>query len=141
MRVTTGVHSLRPGGPPGTVNKQVGVHNIVPQVRTALLTQGATIGKLDGETAAVTGGTAGLDRLYDTVKREKGSLDVLRASAGTGEPARLGEITEAQFESRIPCGEAGRPDEIATAALFPASGDSGCGNGMELVAGGGTTAI
>jgi len=60
---------------------------------------------------------------------------------GRGEPARLGEITEAQFESLIPCGEAGRPDEIATAALFPASGDSGCGNGMELVAGGGTTAI
>jgi len=50
-----------------------------------------------------------LDRLYDTVKREKGSLDVLRASAGTGEPARLGEITEAQFESLIPCGEAAAP--------------------------------
>ena len=59
------------------------------------------MGKLDGETAAVTGGTAGI----------------------------------------IPRGETGRPDEIATAALFPASDDSGCGNGMELVDGGGTTAI
>ncbi|WP_405767735.1 SDR family NAD(P)-dependent oxidoreductase [Streptomyces sp. NBC_01538] len=36
---------------------------------------------------------------YDTVKREKGSLDVLWASAGGGEPAPLGEITEAQFDT------------------------------------------
>jgi short chain dehydrogenase len=35
-----------------------------------------------------------LDRLYDTVKREKGSIDVLWASAGMGEPAILGKITE-----------------------------------------------
>jgi NAD(P)-dependent dehydrogenase (short-subunit alcohol dehydrogenase family) len=28
-----------------------------------------------------------LDRLFDTVKREKGAIDVLWASAGTGEPA------------------------------------------------------
>ena len=40
-----------------------------------------------------------LDRLYDTVKREKGSLDVLWASAGVGEPAPLGEITEAHFHA------------------------------------------
>ena len=40
-----------------------------------------------------------LDRLYDTVKREKGSLDVLWASAGVGEPAPLGEITEAHFDA------------------------------------------
>jgi NAD(P)-dependent dehydrogenase (short-subunit alcohol dehydrogenase family) len=39
-----------------------------------------------------------LDRLYDTVKREKGSIDVLWASAGMGEPAVLGEITVEQFE-------------------------------------------
>jgi NAD(P)-dependent dehydrogenase (short-subunit alcohol dehydrogenase family) len=39
-----------------------------------------------------------LDRLYDTVKREQGSIDVLWAHAGTGEPAMLGEITEEQFD-------------------------------------------
>ena len=50
---------------------------------------------------AVQGDAADLDdleRLYDTVKRERGSIDVLWASAGMGEPAQLGEITEEQFE-------------------------------------------
>jgi NAD(P)-dependent dehydrogenase (short-subunit alcohol dehydrogenase family) len=178
-----------------------------------------------------------LDRLYDTVKKEKGSIDVLWASAGLGEQGRLGEITEEQFdaafslnargtlftvqkalplfndggsilmtgsnaslgafpgwslyagskavqqawarvwlnelrdrkirvnvltpgqvatakqeelfdeetkaafESLIPRGEMGRPEEIATVALFLASDDSSYVNGLELVADGGTTAI
>jgi NAD(P)-dependent dehydrogenase (short-subunit alcohol dehydrogenase family) len=180
---------------------------------------------------------ADLDRLYDTVRREKGSIDVLWASAGMGEQGKLGEITEAQFdaafslnargtlftvqkalpllndggsilmtgsnashkgfpgwsvyagskavqqawarvwlaelkdrrirvnvltpgqvatakqeelfdeatkrrfESLIPRGEMGRPEEIATIALFLASDDSSYVNGMELVADGGTTVI
>ena len=40
-----------------------------------------------------------LDRLFDTVKREKGKIDVLLASAGTGEAAKLGEITEQHFDA------------------------------------------
>jgi NAD(P)-dependent dehydrogenase (short-subunit alcohol dehydrogenase family) len=174
---------------------------------------------------------ADLDRLYDTVKREKGSIDVLWASAGMGEAAVLGEVTEEQFhrtfglnargtfftvqkalplindngsilmtgsnpgwslyagskavqqawarvwlnelrdrrirvnvltpgqvgtakqeelfdeatraafESFIPRGTMGRPDEIATIALFLASDDSSYVNGLELVADGGTTAL
>jgi NAD(P)-dependent dehydrogenase (short-subunit alcohol dehydrogenase family) len=178
-----------------------------------------------------------LDRLYDTVRQEKGTIDVLWASAGMGEPGRLGEITEEQFdaafglnargtlftvqkalpllndggsifmtgsnaslrgfpgwsvyagskavqqawarvwlaelkdrrirvnvltpgqvatakqeelfdeetkrqfESLIPRGKMGSPDEIATIALFLASDDSSYVNGMELVADGGTTVI
>src|SRR3954452_17482299 len=34
-----------------------------------------------------------LDRLFETVKQESGSVDVLWASAGMGEQGRLGEIT------------------------------------------------
>jgi NAD(P)-dependent dehydrogenase (short-subunit alcohol dehydrogenase family) len=180
---------------------------------------------------------ADLDRLFDTVKQEKGAIDVLWASAGTGEQRRLGEITEEhfdatfglnargtlftvqkalplfndggsivmtgsnasvkgypewsvyaaskavlqayarvwlselkdrrirvnvlmpgqvatpkqeelfdeatkrQFESLIPRGEMGRPEEIATVALFLASDDSRYVNGMELAVDGGTAAI
>src|SRR6202011_2089549 len=176
-----------------------------------------------------------LDRLFDTVKQEKGAMDVLWASAGVGKQNRLGEITEedfhdafwlnargtlftvqkalrlfndggsifmtgsnaslrgypnwsayaaskavlavyarawvaelrdrkirvnvltpgqvetpmmeavmtdeikAQFESLIPRREMGRPEEIASVALFLASDDSSYVNGMELVVDGGTT--
>lgn len=51
------------------------------------------------------------------------------------------EATMAAFESLIHRGTTGRPDEIATVALFLASDDSNYVNGMELVANGGTTSI
>lgn len=178
-----------------------------------------------------------LDRLFDTVRREKGAIDVLWASAGMGEQRKLGEITEEhfdatfglnargtlftvqkalplfndggsifmtgsnaslkgypewsvyaaskavqqayarvwlselkdrrirvnvltpgqvatpkqeelfdeatkrQFESLIPRGTMGHPEEIATVALFLASDDSSYVNGMELTVDGGTAAI
>jgi NAD(P)-dependent dehydrogenase (short-subunit alcohol dehydrogenase family) len=178
-----------------------------------------------------------LDRVFETVKEEKGVVDVLWASAGMGEQSRLGEITEehfdaafslnargtlftvqkalplfkdggsifmtgsnaslrgypnwgvyaaskallpayarvwmselrdkkirvnvltpgqvatpaleevmdeetkAQFESLIPRGKMGRPEEIASVALFLASDDSSYVNGVELVVDGGTTVI
>ncbi|MEO7942379.1 MAG: SDR family oxidoreductase [Marmoricola sp.] len=40
-----------------------------------------------------------LDRLFETVKQEKGSLDVLWASAGGGQQSGLGEVTEEQFDA------------------------------------------
>src|ERR1700759_2043661 len=40
-----------------------------------------------------------LDRLFETVKREKGKIDVLYASAGIGEAVPLGEITEQHFDA------------------------------------------
>ena len=40
-----------------------------------------------------------LDRLFDTVKRVKGKIDVLYASAGIGEAVPLGEITEQHFDA------------------------------------------
>ncbi|WP_197379374.1 SDR family NAD(P)-dependent oxidoreductase [Mycolicibacterium mengxianglii] len=179
-----------------------------------------------------------LDRLFEMVKQEKGTIDVLYANAGNGEAANLGEITEEhfdqtfglntrgtlftvqkalpllndgasilmtasiasikgwpgwsvyaaskaalhayarvwlnelkdrrirvnvlspgqvstpimervmenpetrrQFESMIPRGEVGQPDELATAALFLASDDSSYVNGQLLNVDGGTAAI
>lgn len=41
---------------------------------------------------------ADLDRLYDTVKQQKGRIDVLFANAGIIELAPLGSITESHFD-------------------------------------------
>jgi NAD(P)-dependent dehydrogenase (short-subunit alcohol dehydrogenase family) len=40
-----------------------------------------------------------LDRLFATVKREKGKIDILYASAGWGEAVALGDITEKHFDT------------------------------------------
>jgi NAD(P)-dependent dehydrogenase (short-subunit alcohol dehydrogenase family) len=179
---------------------------------------------------------ADLDRLYETVKRERGRIDILFASAGQGEFATLEQVTEEHFDKTIglnvrgtlftvqkalpllnndgsiilngsiagikgfpafgvysaskaavrsfartwlvelkerrirvnvlspgtidtpaldplgadakegfkaliPRGEMGRPEEIATAALFLASSDSSFVNGVELFVDGGTAQI
>jgi len=42
---------------------------------------------------------ADLDRLYETVKKEKGYIDVLFASAGQGGQEMLGSVTEEQFDT------------------------------------------
>jgi NAD(P)-dependent dehydrogenase (short-subunit alcohol dehydrogenase family) len=39
-----------------------------------------------------------LDRLYATVKEQKGKIDILFANAGRGEFARMGEISEEHFD-------------------------------------------
>src|ERR1700690_4511936 len=41
---------------------------------------------------------ADLDRLYATVKQQKGHIDILFANAGTGEFGPLGAITEENFD-------------------------------------------
>src|ERR1700677_2228125 len=184
----------------------------------------------------VQGDASNLARLYDIVKREKGNIDILFASAGQGELAKLEEVTEEHFDktfdlnvrgtlftvqkalplfndngsiflngsiasikgfpafgvysaskaavrsfartwlvelkerrirvnilspgtidtpildplgpdakeffkSQIPRGEMGRPEEIATVALFLASNDSSFVNGIELFVDGGTAQI
>jgi NAD(P)-dependent dehydrogenase (short-subunit alcohol dehydrogenase family) len=42
-----------------------------------------------------------LDHLFDTVRKQKGKIDILFASAGKGEPAVLGEITEQHFDKEF----------------------------------------
>jgi len=44
------------------------------------------------------GNLADLDRLYETVKSVKGHIDILYASAGVGEFAAIGAITEEHFD-------------------------------------------
>ena len=51
------------------------------------------------------------------------------------------EATKRQFEALIPRGKMGRPEEIASVALFLASDDSSYVNGVELAVDGGTSAI
>jgi NAD(P)-dependent dehydrogenase (short-subunit alcohol dehydrogenase family) len=177
-----------------------------------------------------------LDRLYETVRKKRGKIDVLFASAGFGEFAKIEEVTEQHFDKTfsvnvrgtlftvqkalplfndggsiiingsiagskgfpafgvysaskaavrsfartwlvelkdrkirvnvispgpidtpgldplgpdakeyyktlVPRGELGRPEEIATVALFLASGDSSFVNGIELFVDGGTSQI
>lgn len=44
---------------------------------------------------------ADLDRLYETVKQQKGRIDILFVNAGIGEMAPLGSITEAHFDKQF----------------------------------------
>lgn len=53
----------------------------------------------------------------------------------------LGPEAKEYFKTLIPRGEMGRPEEIATAALFLASADSSFVNGVELFVDGGTSQI
>jgi NAD(P)-dependent dehydrogenase (short-subunit alcohol dehydrogenase family) len=53
----------------------------------------------------------------------------------------LDEAAKRMFESAIPRGTMGRPEEIAAAALFLASDDSSFVNGVELAVDGGLSAI
>ncbi len=60
------------------------------------------VGQIGRNVTGVQGDAADLDdldRLFDTVKREVGAIDVLWASAGMGEQRRLGEITEEHFDA------------------------------------------
>jgi NAD(P)-dependent dehydrogenase (short-subunit alcohol dehydrogenase family) len=53
----------------------------------------------------------------------------------------LGEEAKEFFKSQIPRGEMGRPEGIATVALFLASSDSSFVNGIELFVDGGTAQV
>ena len=59
----------------------------------------------------------------------------------TPDSQRLDKETRQMFESLIPRGKMGRPEEIASAALFLASDDSSYVNGVELSVDGGFSAI
>ncbi|CAN7659803.1 SDR family oxidoreductase [Bosea sp. LjRoot9] len=61
----------------------------------------AAVAQLGSNARAVRGSVtdlADLDRLYETVKAERGGLDILFANAGTGSFAALGEITPEHYD-------------------------------------------
>jgi NAD(P)-dependent dehydrogenase (short-subunit alcohol dehydrogenase family) len=64
------------------------------QLDNAVKAIGRNVTGVQGDTSNL----ADLDRLYETVKKEKGRIDVLFASAGTGEFAPIGEVTEEHFD-------------------------------------------
>ena len=64
-----------------------------------------------------------LDRLFDTVKREKGRIDVLYASAGIGHAVPLGEITEQHFDATFDLNTRGTLFTVQKA--LPLFGDGG----------------
>src|ERR1700722_8808789 len=55
---------------------------------------GSNVSGVQGDVAKL----SDLDRLYDTVRREKGRIDIVFANAGVGEFAPLGGITEEHFD-------------------------------------------
>jgi NAD(P)-dependent dehydrogenase (short-subunit alcohol dehydrogenase family) len=64
-----------------------------------------------------------------------------RGQTDTSDSQRIDKETRQLFESLIPRGKMGRPEEIATVALLLASDDSSFVNGVELSVDGGFSAI
>ncbi len=64
------------------------------ELNSAVQEIGTSASALQGDIAKM----ADLDRIFETVKREAGRIDVLFANAGTGEFAPLGQITEQHFD-------------------------------------------
>jgi NAD(P)-dependent dehydrogenase (short-subunit alcohol dehydrogenase family) len=67
---------------------------------------------------------ADLERLFETVKAERGGLDILFANAGTGELAPLGEITPEQFDRTFDVNVKGLLFTVQKALPLMASGAS-----------------
>src|SRR5712692_8280796 len=64
------------------------------ELDAAVMQIGKNVTGVQGDVSSL----ADLDRLYATVKEQKGRIDVLFANAGLGEFAPLGAITEEHFD-------------------------------------------
>lgn len=95
---------------------------------------GRRAAELDAAVAELGGGATGvcgdisvqadLDRLYETIRRTHGRLDVLFANAGMGSFVPLGEITEAQFDKCFGINVRGTLFTVQKALPLMASGGS-----------------
>jgi NAD(P)-dependent dehydrogenase (short-subunit alcohol dehydrogenase family) len=65
-----------------------------PELDAAIKLIGKNVTAVQGDVSNL----ADLDRLYATVKQQKGRIDILFANAGLGEFAPLGSITEAHYD-------------------------------------------
>ena len=65
-----------------------------PELDVAVKSIGKNVTAVQGDVAKL----GDLDRLYETVKKEKGRVDILFANAGNGEFAPLGSITEEHYD-------------------------------------------
>ena len=76
---------------------------------------------------------ADLDRLYATVKENRGRMDILFANAGIGELAPLGEISEAHFDKAFGINVKGLLFTVQKALpLFQDGGGDGGGGSIIL---------
>jgi NAD(P)-dependent dehydrogenase (short-subunit alcohol dehydrogenase family) len=71
---------------------------------------------------------ADLDRLYSTVKQQKGQIDVLFANAGIGESMSLEKISEAHFDKTFNVNVKGVLFTVQKALpyIFRSNGTDGC---------------
>jgi NAD(P)-dependent dehydrogenase (short-subunit alcohol dehydrogenase family) len=65
-----------------------------PELDAAVKLIGKNVTAVQGDVSNL----ADLDRLYATVKQQKGRIDILFANAGLGEFALLGSISEAHYD-------------------------------------------
>jgi NAD(P)-dependent dehydrogenase (short-subunit alcohol dehydrogenase family) len=65
-----------------------------PELDAAVKHLGENVSGVQGDVSKL----ADLDRLFAVVRREKGHIDILYASAGVGQKAPLGSITEEHFD-------------------------------------------
>jgi NAD(P)-dependent dehydrogenase (short-subunit alcohol dehydrogenase family) len=65
-----------------------------PELDAAVKLIGKNVTAVQGDVSNL----ADLDRLYSTVRQQKGRIDILFANAGLGEFAPLGSITEAHYD-------------------------------------------
>jgi NAD(P)-dependent dehydrogenase (short-subunit alcohol dehydrogenase family) len=118
-----------------------------PRLDAAIGEIGRSVTGVPGDAAVL----ADLDRLYAVIAAQRRGIDVLVANALSPGPTdtqgfasfagERGEEFRAQLATVIPVGRIGRPEEVASAALFLASAESSFIAGAELVVDGGMSQV